>query len=469
MNKRLTRLIVCLFIILVSLVSHNLFFQGVRVVSAQESVSLQPIRAIELALQNNEAVKKAEKVVQRAKANLRVSKAVYLPQAGLTSQYQRHKNGDIDERDYLTRAQVSVILVQFGEIPRGLDAAQEEVRKAEIEYERVRKETVHAIRNLWHDITLTQEEIKQRQAVEVELQKKLKSTQIKHAKKRIPFLIRLNTELELSEQQLDLNKLQRRLDVDTAELIRLTGLDPLAQVVLSQSLPDDDVTLEAAVELALTNRLDLRDLQGDIARQERLVVETMWNRFPEISAEARYKDLHLLLQQHQQNRTWDAKALYDPIILNRERDAANIFSTDPRTQAGWELRFNLNIPLYDGKKTAKLRSVELAELERLQLEYAEKTKLIKVAVRRDYREVANAKERMEIEQKRVKIFEEHLRAIEKVLEEGTVEIQGYRGLTLNDAFQAQAQFTEAQRVYYQVRRDYAKAKEKLRETMGWTE
>lgn len=469
MNKRLIPLAIRLFFIFALLISQSLLFKEVGIVSAQELISLRSTRAIELALQNNETVKKAEKVVERAKANLRVSKAVYLPQVGLTSQYQRQKYGDFDERDYLTRAQMSVILAQFGEIPRGLDAAQEEVRKAEIEYERVRKETVHAARNLWHDITLTQEEIKQRRAIEVELEKKRESTQIKHDKKRIPFLIRLNTELELSEQQLDLNKLQRRLDVDTAELIRLTGLDPLAQVVLLQSLPDDDVTLEAAVELALANRLDLRDLQGDIARQERLVVETMWNRFPELSAEARYKDLHLLLQQHQQNRTWDAKALYDPIILDRERDAASIFETDPRTQDGWELRFNLNIPLYEGKKTANLRSVELAELERLQLEYAEKTKLIKVAVRRDYREVANAQERMEIEQKRVKIFEEHLRAIEKVLEEGTVEIQGYRGLTLNDAFQAQAQFTGAQRVYYQARRDYARAKEKLRETMAWTE
>ncbi len=469
MNRSLTPLATCISFIFLLIVSQGMLFKGVVTVSAQEFVALRSNRAIELALQNNEAVKKAEKVVERAKANLRVSKAVYLPQVGITSEYQRQKNGDIDDRNYLTRAQMSVILTQFGEIPKGLDTAQEEVRKAEIEYERVKKETVHAVRNLWHDITLTQEEITQRQAIEVELQKKLKSTQIKHEKKRIPYLIRLNTELELSEQQLDLNKLQRRLDVDTAELIRLTGLDPLAQVVLSESLPDDDLTLEAAVELALANRLDLRDLQGDIVRQERLVVETMWHRFPELSAEARYKDLHLLLQQHQQNRTWDAKALYDPVIFDRGRDAASIFATDPRTQDGWELRFDLNIPLYDGEKTANLRSAEIAELDRLQLEYIEKTKLIKVAVRRDYREVANAKERMEIEQKRVKIIEQRLRTIEKVLEEGTVEIQGYRGLTLNDAFQAQAQFTEAQRVFYQARRDFAKVKEKLRETMGWTE
>ena len=457
MNKRLMVLAICLFLSIAG------------AVSAQRLVSLQPARAIELALQNNEKVKKAEKVVERAKANLRVSKAVYLPQVGVTSEYQRQKNGDIDERDYLTRAQMSVLFAQFGEIPASLDAAQEEVRKAEIEYERAKKASVHAVRNLWHNIILTQEEIKQRRAIEVELQKKLKGTQLKHAKKRISFLSRLNTELELSEQQLALNELQRRLDIDTAELIRLTGLDPLAQVVLSKPLPDDDVTLAAAVELALTNSLDLRDLRGDILRQERFVAETIWNRFPELSAEARYKDLHVLLERHQQNQTWDAKALYDPVIFDRERDASSIFQTTPRTQDGWEVRFNLNIPLYDGKRTENLRAVELAELERLQLEYTEETNLIRVAVRRDYLAVANAKERMEIEQKRLKIREQYLRTIERVLDEVTFDIPGYRGLTFNDAFQAQAQFTETQRVFYQARRDYAKAKEGLRETMQWIE
>ena len=457
MSKKLTALAFCLFLSIAG------------AVSAQQLVSLQPERAIELALQNNETVRKAEKVVERAKANLRVSKAVYLPQVGLTGEYQRQKDGDIDDRDYLTRAQMSMLFAQFGEIPQGLDDAQEEVRKVEIEYERVRKESVYDVRNLWNNIILTQEEIEERGAIAAELEKKLEGSQIKQTQRRIPYLSQLSTELELSEQQLALNELQRQLDVDTAELISLIGLDPLARVVLSQPLTDDDITLKASVELALVNNLDLRDLQGDMVRQERLAGETIWNRFPELSAEARYKDFHVQLEQHQQNQTWDAKAVYDPVILDRERDVPSIFETTPRNQDGWELRFNFNIPLYDGNKTKNLRSRELAELERLQIEYVEITKSIRVEVRRDYRAVANAKERMEIEEKRVRIFEQQLRTLERVLEEITVEIPGYRGVTYNDAFQAQAQFTEAQRVYYQARRDYAKAKEKLRETMQWIE
>ena len=444
-----------------------LLFLVCRAVPAQRLVSLTPARAMALVLKNNAAVKKAEKDVARAEANLRVSRAIYLPQVGVTGDYQRQKDGETDEWDYLSRAQLSVLLVQFGEVPEGLDAAQEAVRKSKIALARVKTDVLSQLRNLWHALILTQEEIAQRRAIEVELVKKLTGIQMKHEKKRVLFLSRLNTELELSEQQLALNELQRRLDVDTAELIRLTGLDPLTNVILSQPLPADDITLAAAVELALKKSLTLRELEGDIARQERRVGETLWNRFPDVSAEARYRDLRVLLEQHPGKRTWDATARYTPVLLDRERDVPSIFERTPRAEEGWALRFNLNIPLFDGKETENLRSAELAALERLHLDYADKRNLLRVAVRRDYRAIANAQERMDIEKKRVEIFEQRLRAIERVLDEVTIELPNYRGLTFDDAFQAQAQFTEAQRVYYQARREHAKAKEKLRQTMEW--
>ncbi|RKU19124.1 hypothetical protein C6500_11875, partial [Candidatus Poribacteria bacterium] len=80
MNKGLIVFIICLLLSIVDVSAQ-----------VQRLVPLQPARAIELALQNNEAVKQAEKVVERTKANLRVSKAVYLPQVGVTGEYQRQK------------------------------------------------------------------------------------------------------------------------------------------------------------------------------------------------------------------------------------------------------------------------------------------------------------------------------------------------------------------------------------------
>ena len=93
----------------------------------------------------------------------------------------------------------------------------------------------------------------------------------------------------MAEQQLALNELRRRLDIDKAELIRLTGLGVLASVRLVGSIPDDDLTLERAVQLGLENRLGLKELTGAINRQERLVKETRWHRIPELDAALRYR------------------------------------------------------------------------------------------------------------------------------------------------------------------------------------
>ena len=434
---------------------------------AQDEVTLTPEKASRLALKNNEKVLKAQKVLERAKANLQTARAVYVPQIGLTGFYERRKNDDLDldERDYLSSVSLSQVIARFGEVPQDLDQAQENVRKSGIELKSAEQEVIFSLRRFWHNITLTEEEIQQRSIIETTLQEKLKVAKRKHTEKRIPILSVLNTELELAEQQLALNELRRSLDIDKAELIRLTGLDALAKVRLSGSLPDDDLTLERAVELALAYRTEFEDLAGAITRQERLVKETFWDRIPELDAAFRYRDARLFLNQ--QDRTWDTTAAYDYPFLEREIDSTTPFGGTRDNRDGWEVRLNFNLSLFDGGSADGRQKAERAELSRLQLELIDLQKQIRVEVRRAYREVANAKERMEIEEKRVQIFEQRLRTIERVLDEGR-DLASYRGLTFDDAFQAQAEFTEAQRVFYRTRRDYAAAKEHLREVLGWT-
>ena len=435
----------------------------------QGEMTLTLENASRLVLKNNEKILKAQKILERAKANLRIARSAYLPQLGLTSFYEQRKNDDLglDEKDYFSRVSLSQLIARFGEVPEDLDQAQENVRISEIELERAKQAVIFALRRLWHNIALTEEEIQQRSTVETTLQAKLKGARRKHAEKRIPILSVLNTELELAEQQLALNELRRRLDIDKAELIRLTGLDALASVHLSGSILDDDLTLERAVKLGLENRLALKELTGAIDRQERLVKETLWHRIPELDASLRYRDAHLFLNQR--DRTWNTSVMYDPALLERRRDDATPFEeAHEADRDGWEMRVNFNLPLFDGGETEGYRDAERAELSHLQLELIDLQKQIRVEIHRAYREVANAKERMEIEGKRVQIFEQRLRTIERVLDEG-LDLPSYRGLTFDDAFEAQAQFTEAQRVFYRARRDYAEAKENLREVMGWIE
>ena len=128
--------------------------------------------------------------MDRAKANLRTQRSIYLPQVGLTGFYNQRKNDDIDldDKDYLSRISLSQLIARFGAVPADLDLAQEEVRKSEIGLEAAKKEVIYALRRLWHDIILTEEEIEQRGTVEQALQAKLKDAKRKHAEKLPPIL-----------------------------------------------------------------------------------------------------------------------------------------------------------------------------------------------------------------------------------------------------------------------------------------
>ena len=93
---------------------------------AQNHVTLTLENASRRVLKNSEKVLKAQKILDRATANLRIARSVYSPQLGLTGLYERRKNDALGlERDYLSRVSFSQLIAQFGEIPKDLDQAQE--------------------------------------------------------------------------------------------------------------------------------------------------------------------------------------------------------------------------------------------------------------------------------------------------------------------------------------------------------
>ena len=58
---------------------------------AQDQVTLTLENASRLVLKNSEKVLKAQKILDRATANLRIARSAYFPQLGLTGLYERRK------------------------------------------------------------------------------------------------------------------------------------------------------------------------------------------------------------------------------------------------------------------------------------------------------------------------------------------------------------------------------------------
>jgi len=446
--------------------------------SAQEKLTLTLEKCIRLALERNEAVLQAQETLRRAEANLKVAQSDQYPQLGLTSSFLQRENSDKDKyKDYRSSVSLSQLFLRFGEMPDFLDKAHEDVRIALIDLKRAQKEVAYNVQRVFYNILLAQEEIKERNKLESAIQQKLSRVRERQKAGILLKINVLNTELELAEQQREINELSRSIDIDKTELVQLIGEDELKEVEIVGSIPEIEYTLDDAVKLALTNRLDLQLLQGDIERQRRLVRETLWNRLPELKASFRYKDATLSLEQ--QNHTWDALFSYDVPILSKEQgkpEAGYLLgqgigttspydSLDSAGQEGWELRFNFDIPIFDGFYQKELQKGEQAELNRLLSKFKEQEKAITLEVRRAYRNVASAKERVEIEQKVVQIQKESLRLIEALLETAQ-ESEQYRTLTFDDVISARAAYTEAQRVYFQARKNYTQAILALRQSMN---
>jgi outer membrane protein len=438
-------------------------------ISAQGKLTLTLERCIQLAIEGNEAVLQAQQALHKAEANLKIAQSDQYPQVGLTSFYEQQKNGAQQEyKDYRTAASFSQLLWRFGGVPDSLDKAQEDVRNARIDYERAQKEAAYAVRQVFYSILLTQGEIAERRKLEAAIKQKLQRVEERRNAGILLQINVLNTELELAEQQREINELERSLDLDKTELVQLIGEDELAEVEVVGDIPEAEYTLEKATQLALENRLDLELLKGDIQRQERLVRETRWNRLLEFDASLRHDDAKLAVQK--QNHTWDTVFSYDaPIFQKKLEDSESDLPAATTAQAGqnegWELKFNLGLSVFDGFRTKASKDHETAELERLHFQLKELEKKITLEVRRAYRAVANAKERMEIEQRIVQIRQENLRLIEALLETAQ-ESKQYRSLTFDNAIEARGAFTDAQREFFQARREYAQAKEELLKAMS---
>ena len=231
--------------------------------SAQGKLTLTLERCIRLAIERNEAVLQAQQALFKAEANLKIAQSDQYPQVGLTSFYEQQKNGDQQEyKDYRTAASFSQLLWRFGGVPDFLDNAQEDMRIARIDYERAQKKAAYAVRQVFYNILLTQEEIAERRKLEVAIKQKLQRVKERREAGILLQINVLNTELELAEQQREINELERSLDLDKTELVQLIGEDELAEVEVVGEIPESDYTLEKSTQLALKNRLDLELLKG---------------------------------------------------------------------------------------------------------------------------------------------------------------------------------------------------------------
>ncbi len=427
---------------------------------AQDALHLTLDQCVEMALRNDEEILKAEQTLAEAQAALKVVRSDEYLQLNFTSWYDRAKqNNESETKSYNGTIEAEQLLVRFGELPSRMDAAQEAYRLAELELQSARIDVASRARQIFYDIILIQSEIEERRIFRDELQEETQRIDQRVKEKLALEIELLDVQLGLATQELRINELERELLVKKTELLQITGADEEAELSISGELPEMQLEMEICVRTSMDKRTELKDLRGQIERQERIVQEVYWDLLPELRSSYRYKDTSIILEQ--EGKTWDTLLSYERPIW--EKEAGRIPERNK-----WEFSFGLSFPLFDGFRVKGIMEQEKARLERLKIELLQREKRIRLDVRNAYQEVDNTKENMDIQATVLRLRFETLKRMEAIMETPIIS-QKYphlAGISFDDVIRSREQYTEAQRAYFAQRRSYMLAQEDLRRRMG---
>ena len=438
----------------------TLMFLMLNLSLAQERLDFTLDQCVEMALKNDEEILKAEQTLAEAEAALTVVRSDEYLQLNFTSWYDRAKqNNESETKSYNGTIEAEQLLVRFGELPMRVDAAQEAYRRAGLEIQSARIDVASRTRQIFYDIILVQSEIEERRIFRDELQEETGRIDQRVKEKLALEIELLDVQLGLATQELRINELKRELLVKKTELLQIIGADEEAEISISGELPEMQLGMGICVRMAMANRTELKDLRGQIERQERIVREVYWELLPQLESSYRYKDTSIILEQ--EGRTWDTLLSYGKPIWEKEA------GRKPERNK-WELSFGLSFPLFDGFRVKGIMEQEKARLERLKIELLQREKKIRLEVRNAYQEVDNTEENMDIQATMLELRSETLKRMEAIMETPIIS-QKYphlAGISFDDVISAREKYTEAQRAYFAQRRAYMLAQEDLRRKMG---
>ena len=109
--------------------------------------------------------------------------------------FSKSLNGNLETKDYNGTVSAEQPLLRFGEVPKGIDDAQEYIRLVELNVESARIDAVSNTRRIFYDIILIQDELKERKILRDEIDKKRARTADRVNE-------RLDLELELLDVEL---------------------------------------------------------------------------------------------------------------------------------------------------------------------------------------------------------------------------------------------------------------------------
>jgi len=406
------------------------------------------IDALNLALQQNSAIRKANADLEAAYGVVVQTRAVAMPKIRTTGNYTDTDPGAIDtfplgvpivqaHQNWRVDVQIVQSIYEGGRVLSALRAARLAREQALLQYETAVADTLLATRVAYYDVLLAAQQIVVNEASVNLLAKELEDQQRRFEAGTVPRFNVLRAEVAVANARPALIRARNDYRIAKNNLSNLLGYNlprgvwediPLQLTDKLEAEPYS-VELPAAIAEALEKRTEL----GALRKQEQLQRENIIN----------------------------AKAGYKPSLqIFAGYDAHNWpFSDDlGQDRHGWNAGAQVSWDIFDGLLTRGRVQQARAQQERSQADLDDSGRRVELEVRTAYSSFIEAREVLQSQQKVQEEAEEALRLARARAEAGT-------GTQL-DVLDAETSLTQARTTQVQALHDYAVARARLERAVG---
>ena len=413
--------------------------------------------AINVALQQNPNILRAQRDLEAAQGVAIQTRAVAIPKLTVTGGFTAVQPSDVDtialgklspiptnlgvtfgtDKNWTSQIRLVQSLYEGGRVLSSLRTARLTREQATLNYQTAVADTVLEVELAYFDVLLARQQIIVQEASVELLTRELGDTQRRFDAGTVPRFNVLRAQVELANARPRLIRARNSFRIAKNNLANLLGFDVPKDTTqdiplnVSGKLEAEPFVLELphALTLALSRRTELESLRKTQAVRREQVVAAQAGYKPSVQAYGGY-DIH-----------------------------HSMFDTDLNAEThGWTTGVQLNWSPFDGFATRGRVREANALYERAGVDLEDASRRIELEVRTAHSNFIEAQEVLESQKKNVEEAEEALRLASSRFDAGT-------GTQL-DVLSAQTALTEARSTEVQALHDYASARARLQRAVG---
>lgn len=373
-----------------------------------EPLPLTLAYCLDAAMQHNRELLQAREQVAQVKGDRLQVRSRFLPHLDLATRLAAQDSSRFDwhpsQDQSSAQLRFSQRLFEFG--PDAVQDIQlrEDLRQAMFAYQ---DQVYNQLSRVWETfqlILLQEEQLASRRQSREGFQALLIQQQARYEHRLATEEEKLSAELNVLNEDLAINGLERQRHDHQLELLRLIG-QPLDTGVRLEDAPRlFSQDRDEAVRLALTNDVEIALLIQLVGEQRRAAREVYWEYSPDLSLEAgvgRGRG-QTLLSMDKEGRTWGMN-LGSQYRLHQHQSLP-----EPGRDRRWFAQLEARLPIFEGGTSLGHRAREKARLRQLEIRLQDAQAAVELRVRQAYQAMSEALQQQELQRQRVTIARRRL-------------------------------------------------------------